>query len=254
MQYKLFECSKHGESLENNEDSLFVKKLNDSSLLVNVSDGASTGVFSREWSKHLTSNLDSAWLESKDSFLFGLDTLRESFKPEISRNSALRKFLLQGSFATLMSIRISESGFIFPELLLDSYAIGDVCLFIYDSQGNSEFVFPYQTAGDFNNVPDLIRSSKKLQLDTPVTLHQKKISFDNKNLLVIATDALSEFLYKKIDSGDSFEFIQKILQCNNQADFEKLINLFRFEFGMKNDDVAICFIQYKNNLFFKNPD
>lgn len=250
MKYISFETPKSGEKLENNEDSVFVKKLSDKNFLVSVSDGASTGVFSKEWSEHITKNFDSAWIESEENFIFGLDSLRESFKPNITRNSALRKFLMQGSYATLLSLKISKSGYFFPKFELECFAIGDVCLFIFDVVGNLEFCFPYTSKDDFNNVPDLLRSSKKLQEKTPVTIKSSTTSCKMDSLIVIATDAFSEFLYKRKNSSDILAVIREVIDCKDQDQFTNLMDRYRTEFNMHNDDVAICMIQNESGKYF----
>ena len=106
MKYLTFSTPKAGVEDARNEDAQVVRALGEDDLMVVVSDGASAGVFSRDWSRHLATGIDSAWLESEEVFLKGLTSLRDSFQPEITRPTAQRKFLMEGSYATVMAVLI----------------------------------------------------------------------------------------------------------------------------------------------------
>ena len=151
--------AKRGEDLKKSEDSMEVKHIDSNTLLTVLSDGASTGVFSRAWSEHITSSMDSAWLESEEHLARGLDEIRKTFKPEITRPTALRKFLLEGSYATLYAAMIKKTGnfFIKNKFQIQSYCIGDVVLFFFTPEGELEYSFFYDSHESFNNSPDLFR-------------------------------------------------------------------------------------------------
>ena len=78
-------------------------------------------------------------------------------------------------------------------------SLSSTFIFVFDKQGKLEYSFPQKKFEDFGNVPDLVRSSKKLQEKTPVNLKNDSFNTSNQSLIAIVTDALSEFLFKNID-------------------------------------------------------
>ncbi|MDH4129944.1 MAG: protein phosphatase 2C family protein [Spirochaetota bacterium] len=253
METLSFEAPKAGIEDFRNEDSFKIRQIANDLMLVLVSDGASTGVFSKEWSDHITNNFDSAWLSSAEDFEFGIKTIRETFKPDITRQTALRKFLMQGSYATLLSVLIKKNKSWFKSNVdLTMYAIGDVCIFIFSDNGELEFTFPYLSVEDFNNVPDLIRSSNNLQEKTPYKIFQNTYTTSLDSLIVVASDALSEYLFKTLTEGTIFDTIKEIAKCENNEQFKRLMNYYRDNCKMKNDDVTICFITDRPDLYYPN--
>jgi hypothetical protein len=240
-----FEMAKRGEDLIKSEDSIEVKQIGPDSLMVVLSDGASTGVFSSAWSNHITSSMDSAWLSSEGNFTNGLAEIRRTFKPDIKRPTALRKFLLEGSYATLYAAMIKKTGnfFIKNKFEIQSYCIGDVTLFIFNPDGELEYSFYYNSNENFNNSPDLFRSNEKLQKRSPFIIHSDTYMTSQKNTIVFATDALSEFIFKRLVVKKGFDVVSEILECLNNEDFYKLMTYYRDSCNMKNDDIAICVIQ-----------
>lgn len=244
MKQQLFMTAKSGLPDEKNEDAVFIKNLDKKTLMVVMSDGASTGVFSRQWSTHLTKNFDSSWLESDESFNSGLESLRESFKPKIDRPSAQRKFLLEGSYATVFASTIERvSVFFSSRLKLTNYCIGDVSLFVYSRKGELKYTFPFTSASAFGNVPHLVRSSDKHQKKSPATIRSDEFSAAKDDLLIYATDAISEFLFKAIEKKSDGQIIQRVRECKTDDEFRDLMDHYRTKCGMHNDDVAILFLE-----------
>lgn len=234
-----------------NEDAMAVRRIGEDALLAALSDGASTGVFSKEWSDHIVRHVEPEWLKSVDDFENGLKEMRASFKPSIVRQSALRKFLLQGSYATLLAMFIQKDrSRMDDELALTIYAVGDVCCFIFTEKGDVEFTFPCTTLEAFNNVPHLIRSSAKLQKNTPYDVLYKNLNTQADNLIVIATDALSEYLFKTMSEGRSFDILKDIIKCQDNNQFKELVTFYRQNDKMKNDDVSVCFITDRPDIYF----
>jgi len=247
-----FETAKAGVEEKNNEDSFRIRQINMEKTMVLMSDGASTGVFSKEWSDHITNNIDSSWLKSVDDLEYGLNTLRESFKPNITRQTALRKFLMEGSYATLLALLIEEdTGWFSSKLDLTLYSIGDVCVFVFSEDGSLEFSFPYTRYEDFNNVPDLIRTSEKLQKKTPYVIKPSSFKTSAKSLIVVASDAISEYLFQAKDEGKLLSSIEDIVACENNENFKKLMDIYRQEMNMKNDDVTVCVLTKEPELYFR---
>ena len=85
MNIHTFSTPKAGIEDFQNEDAVYIHSVHENGIVVLMSDGASTGVFSKEWSGHLTREFDISGLKSPDEFEAELTRLRESFKPEIKR-------------------------------------------------------------------------------------------------------------------------------------------------------------------------
>ena len=252
MKTRIYTTPKAGLEDFQNEDAVAADPAGTDALLIRVADGASTGVFSREWSRHLCHNFEADWMQSEQHFEDGLENLRESFQPEITRPSALRKFLMEGSYATLLTALVQKTDTIAdPTLQLTLFAVGDVSLFVFNRAGEPMFTFPYKAMRDFNNVPNLIRSKAALQAKTPYKIAQAEISSQPDELIVMATDALSEFIFKTVSSGNHPNKLLKMLQCKDDMAFKEVIDIFRNAEGMKNDDVAVCFLTARPDLYFQ---
>jgi hypothetical protein len=249
LKYLVYETPKSGLEDAQNEDAISIKKLSKGTLMVTLSDGASTGVFSRKWSEHITNSIDSAWLNSPDDFEFGLEKIRESFKPEITRPTAKRKFLLEGSFATVMSANIQKPYWWFSDIKIKCVSIGDICIFCFDYNGNLEHSFPQKKAEDFNNIPDLFRSSSRLQEKTPFAINYEKISVSNSSLIAVMSDAIGEFVFRYLNHG--LDILKRIAQCKNNEQFTRLVEYYRKKCEMKNDDVTVCLLTNHPDLYFK---
>ncbi len=246
-----FETPKAGIEDFRNEDSIHVRQINDDLLMALVSDGASTGVFSKEWSDHITHSFDTKWFHSVEDFEYGLNTIRETFKPNITRQTALRKFLMEGSYATLLACLVEkDKSWFSSKLKLNLYAIGDVCVFIFSENRQLTFTFPYTCFEDFNNIPHLIRTSVKLQAKTPYEIRRNSLSIDENSLIVIASDAISEYLFQMSEKNNIFETLQEIVGCQDNHEFKKLVTAYRDERHMKNDDVAVCFLAENLERYF----
>lgn len=267
MKYISFNTSKNGVELEKGEDALAVRQIGKHSLLIIMSDGASTGVFSHDWAHHITSSFDSAWMRSVNDFTFGMGEIRKSFKPVIERPTALRKFLMEGSYATIFAARIAFEKKLFRQNAyhITTFSIGDITTFVFSPDGTLEYSYPNKKSGDYNNVPALFRSSAKLQEKSPVSVMTEDYSTPASNTLVFATDAMSEYIFELIeadgkdagqvknpemngnDTAESHnprinDLISKIKNCPGQQQFTELIDACRGTGKMKNDDVTILMI------------
>lgn len=250
MQSIAFSAAKIGLPADANEDAFAIKTLSGKKMLVTVSDGASTGVFSRLWSQHIVNSVDAATLASETVFAANLGAIRGTFKPDISRPSAQRKFLLEGSYATLLAAFVEKTGWLFPKLNLDFYSVGDVNLLVFDTAGKLKFSHPYTAANQFNNAPDLIRSSDKLQEKTPLTIRHGSYTADGDDLIVILSDALAELIFRNLT--EAFDLLKNIAACQNDADFAGLMASYNKERGMKNDDATSVCITINLGKYFKS--
>ena len=251
MIHKAYTTPKAGLEDDRNEDAFHVRTLNPRELLVSVSDGASTGVFSRNWSKHLATGIDSAWLDSPEAFLGGLDSLRATFKPEITRPTAQRKFLMEGSYATILAVRVRVPLWWLGRLRLKLFCVGDVTILIFDADGEMLYSFPQKTLTDFGNTPELYRSSAKLQEKTPFALHQDEVSAPRSALVAVLSDAIAEYIFT-LDPGSRLPLLKRVAACKDNAEFRTLADELRAA-GMKNDDATAALITHRPDYYFGAP-
>jgi len=249
LEYHLYETPKSGLEDDKNEDSVFIRTLSRSNLMITMSDGASTGVFSRKWSDHICKSIDSAWLTSPEDFEYGIEKIRETFKPNLTRPTAKRKFLLEGSYATVMSLLIQKPSWWFGDIKIKLISIGDISIFVFNKDGELEYSFPQKKSEDFGNVPDLIRSSKRLQEKTPYEIKQDNYSTSNSNVIAIMSDAISEFIFSNTENG--LDIIKRIAICKTNDQFRRLVDHYRSKCGMKNDDVSVLLLAHQPELYFK---
>ncbi len=252
LAYRTFETAKAGVEEDRNEDSVYVKKIHTGALMLTLSDGASTGVFSKEWSDHITRGFDSAWLTSPEDFESGLQSLRETFQPEISRPTALRKFLMEGSYATVLAAVIERPTWWFGRMRLNLYAVGDVSLFVFDRSGEVDYIFPPSAREGFGNTPEMLRSNARLQEGSPYTIARDVHLTSPSNLLAFVSDALGEYLYK-LPAGEAANLIRRILRTHSPEDFRTIVRDLRENRGMKNDDVTLCCLTDRPDLHFPEP-
>lgn len=251
MRSLTFTTPKAGLEDDHNEDSFHVRVLNERELLLVVSDGASTGVFSRDWSRHLARGIDSAWLESSETFLAGLDSLRASFKPEITRPTAQRKFLMEGSYATVLAVHVRQPRWWLGRLRLRNYCIGDVTIFVFHESGEMLYSFPQKVREDFDNTPELFRSSAKLQEKTPFNLLEDEVSAPRSALIAVLSDAIGEFVFR-MPEEERLPLLKKIALCEDNEAFRRMADGLR-ERGMKNDDVTVSLVTHRPDLYFGAP-
>lgn len=244
METTCYESAKSGLDINKSEDSILVKNIDTHSMMIIMSDGASTGVFSRAWSGHITGNFDTAWLRSEEDFRYGLGVIRKSFKPNITRPTALRKFLMEGSYATVFTLLAEKKFSLFgSKIKLTFHCVGDVSLYVFSEEGELLYSFPFTKQEEFNNIPNLVRSSEKLQEKTPLKVLSDTFLSEGNNIIVLSTDAMSEFIFRKMKTKRGFRVIEDIMDCKDQDEFLQLVDKYRNNENMKNDDVAVCILK-----------
>ncbi|MEM7180675.1 MAG: hypothetical protein AAF518_07170 [Spirochaetota bacterium] len=251
FEYFSFETAKRGFEFGKTEDSLSIQQVDTGKLLVTLSDGASTGVFSKNWSKHIVESIAQEHVISKESFAAQLTQIRKTFQPTITRPSALRKFLQEGSYATVASVLFESISSEEKQgmLKLHMLSIGDIELLGIRPDGSLDFSFPYQSSQEFGNVPDLLRSNEKLQIKTPLTIRESECISSQQNTILLCTDAASEFFLKRLEEyGQIKDILTSILHCQTQWEFTDLMDEYRSNYGMKNDDVAIFLLRKRSHV------
>ncbi len=233
---------KFGNSFEENEDSILEpRNLDDTLLEFAISDGATESSFSKEWADLLVSYYNSKSF-SKDHFPETLIKISESWQ-SMATAIDLPWYAQQkaetGAFATFLGLTINRD-----ENNFEIVAIGDCNLF---QIRNDElfFTFPVTNIEEFGNTPNLIASNQKYQTELEKTVAYGNGSIQQNDLIILATDALAAWFFKKKDAGEKpWNHLANILD-NYRADFQSWLNNQRTANEIKNDDVTLLILKFE---------
>lgn len=232
---KSFWMQKRDNLPEEYEDAIEIDKEENSFA---IADGATEGIFSREWAEILVENflvnpteqLDANWMQA----------CYEKFRERVTEKElpwhAENKLITQGAFSTLATLKIDEARNFFQLI-----AIGDSCVFWHDNEGIH--FFPYRTVEEFSNRPYLLCT---LPYNNSESLERQCIInnefSEGSTTFFLATDALSCWFIKDcLDGNKPWEELDRI---NSTEEFENYINLLRDSKAIKNDDVSLIIVSY----------
>ena len=199
-----------------------------------VADGASTGSNSRAWAYWLVRS----FVSDRDPSVLaptGLDDwlgrVRGSFDPRSpefpsSRSPAWVQAAAQrqGAHATLLAGRFHDGR-------VTVVAVGDTCLF-HLRAGVPIDVFPLHDASEFGTQPDLIASEGG---GTARRARHYRADFGDDDVLVVASDALAEWLVRRRRSPEIWRLLMRI----GQGGVTRLCADLRAARQLKNDDVTL---------------
>ncbi len=233
MNYRILHCfslPKEGNTPEENEDAYAISK--DQSLIV-LSDGASEGMYSKEWAQHLCHNLCAHPTLKIDPPL--LSRLGQEFQSSLDQKEVPwyveNKMRETGAAATLLWIR-------FHKKIIKSWwevgAIGDSCAFIIQDS-KLLWSWPLEKTEDFDTSPELVYNHSgrngKLRVRT-LPLPR------GKSTLILATDALAALIIEGIPPD--------MENSHNDEQFNAWIRGLRNTGKVKNDDSTMIIIEAEN--------
>ena len=242
-----FHASKLGNSPEENEDAAGVVYSRQSGQAhIAVCDGASEAAFSREWAQILTdssifrpldlSELDgptlTGWLEScEEEWNRAVPWDRLPWHGEAKTRA--------GALAALLALNVdlepNRSG-AYP---WRAAAVGDCCLFVVRDD-ELELAFPLDSSAMFNNTPGLICSNPSNNEGLWEQVSQVRGEFRAGDVIIIASDALSAWLFKEREAGGK---PWETLLSLNGAEWEEWLQARRAERSMRNDDTTVVIVK-----------
>lgn len=226
----IFSVPKDGNTSEENEDAWSVSK--DQTLFV-LSDGASEGVYSREWANYLCHKI--CELNPSEITLPLLIELGQHFKGYKEGDKipwyVENKMQETGSAATLLYLRFHK------KLIGQKWevgGIGDTCALLFQNN-QLKWSWPINRGEDFNTSPDLVYNLP----DKTGDLKSQTVPIPRgKSRLILSTDAMAEaFVSKKVSS---------IPEIKNKKEFQVWIEELRKEKKIKNDDTTMMMIEIEN--------
>ena len=243
-----YSCTKHGNTETEIEDAFCPKtdgELTGSPLRFAVADGATEGVFSKQWAQLL---VESFCEKKEHNIVFLIEqTLNDwvLWKTNYVRNrnesdNPIHWYeehgLTIGAFSTLLGFELfdgDDSRFGFWQ----ATAVGDTCLF----QVRNEHLiakFPINHSSCFGNNPWLISTNNLANTHLAETKHALKGDWQKKDIFFLMTDALSFWFMQMCENNRNPWGKLRDLPPENE-EFKKWVDDLRFEKNIHNDDVTL---------------
>ena len=236
-----WQAAKDFQDVEKSEDSFFCQE-NTTGCFVSVADGAGTAVFAKEWANELTS-----WsilhppgtfseIEIKNWLKNSAEGLKQGWDQRIPPFETLPYYgkikYYDGSQATLLHAQLDRD-------IFRAFAIGDTCLF---QIRNQELVlsFPLKSSSDFGTSTDLLHTSGEILPRQTASAKIIKGEYKAGDIFLFATDALSCWILKCIETQDSSWV--NLLNFQSQVEFEKFIRDLHSKKAIRNDDATLVII------------
>lgn len=250
MKVKAFITHKKAEKYSDCQDSFAV---NGEIKAIAVSDGISQTIFSGIWSEILTDAfVEKPWGISAN-IPFPKQCLSDCWYKRVEeRKQALRdngnemnlymleRMLLEGKTAGATFLGIQFNGQKWAGIVL-----GDTCL-IEIKDGSVKEIHTSQRSETFDNMPDFY--------DSNATKNgrgvEKRISgeLDPYTTLLLVSDPFSDFFSEHKD--DAPKFVKEMLDVSSHEEYETLVERWRDEHHMHNDDSTVVIVEYDGNDVF----
>ena len=236
-----FHLQKEGNRAKDYEDGFAASP---DGMRVAIADGAASGFESRAWADalvHAFSILPPAFDKASVA-----DWLVE---PQSVWNNFIRWDELKwyhtekarhGAYATLLGLTFAPSPEVSPfSLVWSAMAIGDACLL--QIRGDKIICqFPMEKADDFGVNPPLLSTRLDYNDKTLDEIKTRSGDLQPDDVMILATDALSEWLYTQIESGETSW--HNLLHLT-QAQFEEYVAGLRREHKINNDDITLLLVR-----------
>jgi hypothetical protein len=198
-----------------------------------VADGASASAFAGPWARMLAES----FVESDKHWSVWLRRARQRWQKECQHNQLpwyLDEGFADGAFATLTGVTFDER-----RTRWQATAVGDSCLFHVRGQRLRQ-AFPIRRRADFNQTPALLGSragprgkrTKRLRVEA---------AWQKGDVMLLATDALSEWFLGEIESGK--EPWTELLALEKRGEFAAWVGARRESRQIAADDVTLLVIE-----------
>ncbi|MDO5342955.1 MAG: hypothetical protein Q4F69_10970 [Bacteroidia bacterium] len=251
MRIRAFITHKKAEQFKDCQDRF---SINVDTKSVAVSDGMSQSYQQKLWADLLVNtytgnaqwepNLESVkklaplWNEKVRSFIQNLKDINAPQYLIIRNENALA--LRKSAGATFCGIRFHGNKW-------NGYVLGDSCLIEIDKH-KIQNLYTSQNCDEFDNHPDYFDSNPLNDgKGTPLAING---ILGESTSIIMVSDPFSDFLLEKRKTGDEERYIKQILAINNHDEFEKLVDEWRDNHNMHNDDSTLIIIEYDGNSYF----
>jgi hypothetical protein len=234
---EVFSSPKEGNTKEEYEDAFSSRPSPEGDKLrIAIADGATESSFSKLWANLLVESYTRSDVAGPE-FFDQLTAGRRLWKKKTSGQPLLwyaAEKVKQGAFSAFLGVEIDNKTQKFKAI-----SVGDCNLFQLDNgepQMRVVVKFPFQNSSDFSMRPFLI-GSKPIEDISEIKLKVMDGALRPKDMLILASDALSCWLLKRQESGKPlWKWIYRRLKTEKH--FNSLIEYGRKN-GLKNDDMTL---------------
>lgn len=227
---------------EDNTDCQDYFGINYENKKIAISDGMSQSIFPLKWAKiivnhylHTTDKClsDDIKMLQKEWFDYVSEELKRQKKNDVPT------WMLENCLSERQGAGATFCGIMFEGQEWTGHVLGDSCLIEVDA--DNKIVNIYRTqSGDFDNYPDFLDSFNKGR-GTPKNI--KGVLKSGYKLLFV-TDSFAELLYLKRHEGREDVYIEQLLMISSYNDFLNLVDKWRAEENMHNDDSTLVIVKY----------
>lgn len=235
---------KIGNSKDENEDSVLVPSFSEleSDVVIKfaISDGATEASFSKEWSNLLVRYYKSYPFDFAN-LPATISTISEEWQLLISGKELpwyVQEKLQYGAFATFLGMTLN-----LEKQTFEAVSIGDCNLFLVRNN-RLKRSFPNTSFKDFGNTPALFATNPRFQADFKESVKYLNAEIESGDLLILATDALSFWILKRLSENcNPWLSLAILLNSKNYVeDFKIWIFDKISEREIKNDDISVVLI------------
>ena len=244
MKIRAFITHKLAEQFKDCQDRF---SINQDTKSVALADGMSQSYQQKIWAALLTdsytSNTDFVpnkasieelsvqWHEQVKKYIEDLNANQAPQYLIIMNTNALA--MRKSAGATFLGIRFEENRW-------NGDVLGDSCLIVLQDNRIKD-ILTSQDGDEFDNHPDYFDSdASRTGKGTPKQIN----GIVNANTsIMLVSDPFSDFLNEKRKEGKDEEYVKELLQVTNHDEFEALVDKWRKEYGMHNDDSTLIIIE-----------
>lgn len=209
---------------------------------VAVSDGVGQSIMPLEWAKILVNSfIEERWLPGDD-----ITPLQRAWLSEAQaylraqKESGHNPWMLENCLLNRDGAGATFCGVSFPKKnKWSAIILGDSCLVEINNKEKIEAIHSSKV-GAFNNRPDYFDSMGPMS----GTIAYREGELDRKKAILLVSDPFSELFQKIKGTPDEKVIIKEIFELSDdQSEFEKLVDRYRENYGMHNDDSTLLIIE-----------
>lgn len=254
MKIKAFITHKAAEQYVDCQDRFTI---NPDNRTIAVSDGISQSLHSKIWADILTKEfVKQPWgINETDSFASVHEKFSQEWRSSVEnsqgRVSESARFFTERMLAEGRSAGATFLGVQFDVLKWNGTVLGDSCLIEIRDNENLE-IYTSQEGGHFNFTPDYYDSDP----NKPGNGKEKQISGELAPgvTLLLVSDPFSDFFAE--NRAKASGYIKELCELKTHEEYISLVDRWRKEYKMHNDDSTIVIIEYdgSNDFIIEHQD
>ncbi len=246
---KHYKTPKENESLTDCQDYLYA---NEANSCFAIADGASQSFYPSIWAKLLVENFCKDPDIHQGNWKEWLEPIQKKWSLDVKDRVEQAKSESKPTWVTnqnrLNSRVPATSTFIGLQFLDDQVKVsivGDSCLFVVKDHELKK-KYPLEKSSDFNDRPEYFASYANHNEYPPkfLDIHLDYKESSESLHFILATDALSEYIFKCVENENEEAIFKNLLSISSQKEFESFVSQARnsSSIKMKNDDVALMIL------------